>query len=155
MKEIITLTLAAGIIISLAASLFAGAPARNPEMVTLDSLTDKYEPVFFTHSRHAAMAGNCATCHHEHGDSGSLPCKSCHSLDASAFKNSITRSFMACRNCHGTYSPEAPRVPGLKAAYHSQCFQCHRGMGNVGKDPKGCTELCHGKKEITLSKKVK
>lgn len=152
MKKILTVTFAISISI-FAASLYAGNAAPSPEVITIDSLTDKYEPVFFTHARHISMAGGCGTCHHEHGNSGTLPCKECHSLAPSAFKNSVTRSFIACKGCHGAYSAANPKVPGLKVAYHSNCFQCHRGMGNVGIDPKGCTELCHARKEVKVSKK--
>jgi predicted CXXCH cytochrome family protein len=61
---------------------------------------------------------------------------------------------MACKSCHSSYDPANPNMPGLKTAYHSQCFQCHRGMGNVGIDPKGCTVMCHAKKEQKVSIKT-
>ena len=138
-----------------APQVFAESPARPPEIVTLDSISDKYESVSFTHERHASMAGNCGTCHHEHGNNGGLPCKDCHSISPSAFKSSVTRGFVACRNCHGAYSPSDPGMPGLKVAYHSKCFQCHRGMNNVGIDPKGCAELCHAGKDVKLTGTVK
>lgn len=153
MKMTITLVLSITICVFFAASLYAGNAAKPPEIVTLDSITAAYEPVFFTHARHTSFAGNCGVCHHEHGNSASLPCKDCHSLAPSVFKDSVTRNFLACKNCHGDYSPSNPKMPGLKVAYHSQCFQCHRGMGNVGLDPKGCAELCHARKEVKLSKK--
>jgi hypothetical protein len=35
--------------------------------------------------------------------------------------------------------------PGLKIALHRTCFQCHKGMGDIGTDPKGCTQICHAK----------
>lgn len=155
MKKMILLILTASTLVFFAATLHAGSAAKAPDIITLDSLSDKYEPVFFTHERHTALAGNCGTCHHEHGNSGTLPCKSCHSLDAASFKNSVTHSFTACKNCHGAYSPASPNIPGLKAAYHAQCLQCHKGMGNVGKDPKGCAELCHAPKKVAMGKKLK
>ena len=155
MNKIIPLILMASTLILCAAPLFAEGPAKAPDIITLDSLSEQYQPVFFTHERHTSYAGNCGTCHHEHGNSGTLPCKNCHSLNAAAFKNSVTHSFMACKNCHGSYSPSSVKTPGLKAAYHTQCLQCHRGMGTIGKDPKGCAELCHARKELTLSKKLK
>ncbi len=155
MKKTVILIFALSVSLVFAASLSAGNPAKSPEVVTLDSLSDKYETVVFTHERHATMAGNCGTCHHEHGSSGTLPCKDCHSLTPSVFKNSVTRGFMACKNCHGTYSPSDPKMPGLKVAYHTKCFQCHRGMSNIGLDPKGCAELCHAAKELKVSKSNK
>ncbi|MCL5023215.1 MAG: cytochrome c family protein [Nitrospirae bacterium] len=153
MKKMILIVLIVSALLSFAASLYAGSPAKAPDVVTLDTLKDKYEPVLFTHERHTGLAGNCGVCHHEHGNNGSLPCKSCHSLDAAAFKNSVTHNFSACKSCHGAYSPENPGIPGLKVAYHTQCFKCHRGMGDVGKGPQGCTELCHAKRDVTMSKK--
>jgi hypothetical protein len=144
-----------GVCLFIAAPVFAETPAKPPEAITLDSISDKFEPVIFTHERHASMASNCETCHHEHGNSGSLPCKDCHSISPSVFKDSVTRSFLACKNCHGTYSPSKPGMPGLKVAYHSKCFQCHRGMSDVGIDPKGCAELCHARKEVKINQGIK
>lgn len=112
----------------------------------LDFISDKYETVRFNHTKHIDLAGNCGTCHHEHGDFGSLPCKNCHSLSNMAFKNSVVNGFMACKNCHGAINPDNPSLPSLKVAYHRVCFQCHRGMGGVGIDPKGCTVMCHAEK---------
>ncbi len=45
-------------------------------------------------------------------------------------------------------------MPGLKTAYHKQCFSCHRGMGNIGTDPKGCAEICHAKRAEKVSKSI-
>lgn len=130
--------------IFLARALYAG---KTPDIVKLDSLVNEYEPVVFNHATHTFIAGDCGKCHHQHGNSGALPCKDCHSVAPSNFKNSVVNNFMACKNCHGTYNPSVPRMPGLKVAYHQICFQCHRGMGNVGTDPKGCAMMCHAKKE--------
>ena len=123
-------------------------------LVKLDSLVNKYKPVLFDHEKHTAMAGDCGTCHHQHGNNASLPCHECHGIKASTFKSSVTGSFMACKNCHGGYDPATPRMPGLKVAYHRQCFQCHRGMGDVGVNPKGCTVMCHDKREQKVNAKV-
>ncbi|MGD1076116.1 MAG: cytochrome c3 family protein [Thermodesulfovibrionales bacterium] len=153
MKKIIILCFVLSICIFSGTALFAGNTGGNPEFITLDSLADKYEPVIFTHAKHASLAGNCGSCHHQHGDSGTLPCKGCHSLTPSDFKKSVTQSFMACKNCHAGNDRTNPAVPGLKVAYHETCFQCHKGMGNIGLDPKGCTEICHAKKEQVISKK--
>lgn len=127
-------------------SLCAGAAAKAPATTKLDSISDKYEPVTFDHAKHTSLAGNCGACHHQHNNFGSLPCKECHSVDASLFKKSVTNNFVACRNCHSTFDRANPRMPGLKTAYHQQCFQCHRGMAEVGEGPAGCTALCHEKK---------
>lgn len=153
MKKFVSLFFLAVLCIFFATSLYAGNSA--PGIVQMDSLSDKYGPVRFDHSKHAAMANNCGSCHHQHGNNGTLPCKDCHAVTPAVFKNSVTQSFMACKNCHSTFERDAPNMPGLKTAYHRTCFQCHRGMGNVGVDPKGCAEMCHAKKEQQVSIKTK
>lgn len=130
--------------------LFPGVSSgeeKNPGVVTLDSISDMYEAVRFDHETHTAIAGNCGACHHEHGNSGSLPCKECHNVSPDIFKKSVINNFTACKNCHVDADPENPAIPSLKVAYHKACFQCHRGMSDVGIDPKGCAEMCHAKKE--------
>lgn len=145
MKKTVISVFAISISIFLIASIYAGNPSKTPGVVKLDSLKDKYESVTFDHPKHVSIAGDCGTCHHQHGTSGKLPCKDCHTLTPDTFKNSVANNFMACKNCHSTYNRDNPKMPGLKVAYHRTCFNCHRGMGNVGIDPKGCTELCHAK----------
>jgi hypothetical protein len=147
MNKSFSLIFLIGACLFIAAPVSAASPSKPPEIITLDSISDKYEPVIFTHGRHVMMAGNCGTCHHEHVNGGSLPCKDCHSIPPSVFKDSVTRGFLACKGCHSAYSPSNPGMPGLKVAYHNKCFQCHRGISDVGMDPKGCAELCHAKKE--------
>jgi hypothetical protein len=127
----------------------------DPQVVTLSTLTDKYKPVVFDHGKHMAMAGDCGMCHHQHGNNSSLPCKECHALQPSTFKSSAKGGFIACRNCHGAYDPSNPQMPGLKVAYHRQCFQCHRGMNGVGVDPKGCAAMCHAKREPKVGMKAR
>jgi predicted CXXCH cytochrome family protein len=113
----------------------------------LDSLSDIYEAVQFDHSKHMSIADSCGSCHHEHGKNNML-CMDCHSLNKSAFKDSVVRSFTACKTCHDASSRDNPGMPGLKTAYHRVCFDCHRGMGNVGLEPAGCAEICHAKKQL-------
>lgn len=133
----------------------ASSESGLPGMRTLGSISDQYTPVKFDHPKHVMIAGSCAACHHQHQDSKKLNCMDCHAIAPSAFKSSVKSNFMACSACHGAYDPSTPSVPGLKVAYHKQCFQCHRGMGNIGSDPKGCTEICHAKKTAKLSMKEK
>lgn len=131
------------------AFLFAGdkvsSAERIPGVRMLKSISDQYQGVKFDHQKHTSIAENCGTCHH-HGNGASALCKECHGLTASAFKNSVVNNFMACSNCHGSFDRDNPGMPGLKVAYHKKCFECHRGMGNIGTDPKGCAEMCHEKK---------
>ena len=152
MKKFAILVAAISFCLLLSVPIFAG---KNPGVVTLDSISDKYEAVRFDHETHTSIAGNCGACHHEHGNSGSLPCKDCHAVTPDTFTKSVTSSFTACKNCHADSDPGNPVMPGLKVAYHKTCFQCHRGMGNVGLDPKGCAEICHAKKEQRVSMKIK
>ena len=139
-----------GITVVLSLCLLAGAylstAASAPGVSILDSLKDTYTPVKFDHPKHVSIAGNCSACHHEHGIADGLPCKQCHALTPQNFKNSVSHSFMACKSCHTTADRDNATMPGLKTAYHKQCFKCHRGMGNIGTDPKGCTEICHAKR---------
>lgn|SRR5512143_373511 len=127
----------------LAPALPTAAAAGAPGTTTLDSLQESYAPVVFDHEKHTQIAGACATCHHEHG--AGLTCKQCHAIAPSTFRKSVVHSFMPCKNCHGVFDPDNPSMPGLKTAYHRACFTCHRGMGNIGTDPRGCAELCHAK----------
>ncbi len=79
------------------------------------------------------------------------------------------KGFLPCKSCHHAYNPGHPNYPELKVAYHSKCFQCHRGMpnggadsklltrvkkqfevkkiGRVGTDPSGCAKQCHAKRK--------
>jgi predicted CXXCH cytochrome family protein len=114
-----------------------------------------YKPVLFNHGKHTSLAPDCGVCHHQHGNNASLSCRECHAMKASSFKNSVTNSFMACKTCHGAYDSSTPGMPGLKVAYHRTCFQCHRGMGEVGADPKGCTIMCHDKRSPKAVAKAK
>ncbi len=123
----------------------ASSAARLPGIRVLSSISNWYEPVTFDHAKHVAIAGKCGACHH-HGNGNTSSCEQCHKLSPSVFKNSVVNNFLPCSGCHGAPDRENPSMPGLKVAYHKKCFECHRGMGNVGLDPKGCTELCHAKK---------
>ncbi len=101
-------------------------PTDIPETITLDSISQVYGPVEFTHAQHADIAGNCASCHH-HSPKGSTP---------------------ACGECHDSiivyHYDAAKKGPdlGLKGAYHGQCMDCHKEMES---GPMGCTD-CHEKK---------
>lgn len=79
-----------------------------PDVVTIGTLSDIYEPVVFNHERHAQMSqmGNgCIDCHH-YTAKGLTP---------------------ACQTCHGgTANVGNLRQPGLRGAYHRQCLGCHR-----------------------------
>lgn len=118
----------------------------QPGMVVMDSIKDRFGAVSFDHQMHTFIAKGCSDCHHEHGSDNSR-CSSCHALDSAKFKGAVVSSFLSCRICHNEADKENPGMPGLKVALHNTCFQCHRGMGNIGKGPDGCTEQCHAKAE--------
>ncbi|MGE5698715.1 MAG: cytochrome c3 family protein [Deltaproteobacteria bacterium] len=144
---IIAAALALWIGVYAAAETAAGGGA--PAMLELGRLSDLYEPVRFNHAGHVSMAGGCADCHHQHGSVQVQTCPDCHRIDPKSFKkNANAGSLKPCRDCHAASAgPGDIGRPGLKAAYHQACFKCHRGdVGSVGKDPKGCTEMCHERK---------
>lgn len=144
MKKSVIISLALGLCLAAAASLFAAG--SMPDAVVLDSLVDRFGPVEFDHTMHTSLASNCGQCHHEHGGAAT-ECKGCHALSDSTFKNAVMHSFLPCQSCHGTFNPAAPSIPGLKAAYHRKCFACHGSMGRIGLDPKGCAEQCHAARQ--------
>jgi hypothetical protein len=132
----------------------ASSESALPGMRTLGSISDQFSPVKFDHPKHVMIAGSCASCHHQHLDSKKLNCMDCHAITPTAFKNSVKHNFLACSSCHGAPNPDSPTVPGLKVAYHKTCFKCHRGMGDIGMSPKGCTEICHARKSDKIGMKA-
>ena len=94
-------------------------------VMLLDELENEYDPVYFNHRVHAQMSemsGGCQNCHHFVPPSAGHP---------------------ACKECH---QPESRRdgknLPGLKAAYHKQCLDCHSEWGSESH-----CEVCHVKKQ--------
>ena len=150
MKKATVIVVALALWIGVSAGAGSAAGGGVPKVLTLGSLSKVYEPVPFNHSGHVSMAGGCSDCHHQHGSTQVQACSECHRIDPSAFKKNVNVSRLKpCGDCHPA-SARAEDVgrPGLMAAYHQACFKCHRGeVGSVGKDPKGCTEMCHVPKE--------
>jgi hypothetical protein len=128
-----------------------GDSLQLPETVTLDALTHLYEGAEFDHEMHLDIAADCTVCHHH---AAGVPttnerCARCHGpgdvLEAEA-----------CVTCHAIdpFSAEAITAkeadpggyhidrPGLKAAYHLNCLNCHVEMGG----PAEC-EDCHERTE--------
>lgn len=128
----------------------AGQPAgsagsKMPGKLLLGSIAEQYRPVEFDHAKHVGMAGSCAECHHQHDGGRELSCSGCHRIDAATFRKNVNLArIRPCGECHpASFRPENPGRPTLKAAYHRACIRCHRDVGSVGKDPKGCLESCH------------
>jgi cell division protein FtsW (lipid II flippase) len=95
----------------------AGAPASaGPEMISLASLSQSFQPVHFPHGAHAQRNASCANCHHHPTDRSETP---------------------ACRECHGEPFQDQAR-PGLKGAYHRQCIGCHQTGGSGPLHCDGC-----------------
>ncbi len=135
-------------LVSLGLLALAAAPERvdgkeMPGVIVLKKIKNKYRPVTFNHEMHAAIAGNCGTCHHQHDEKARASCKECHAMNAGALRASLKQSFTACSSCHSDFSPEMPEMPGLKVALHKKCFQCHVGIGDLGSSPAACAKTCH------------
>jgi hypothetical protein len=102
-------------------------PTNIPETIQLDSLSNIYGPVEFSHKYHAEIAGDCTTCHH-HSEKGATPaCGECHEPITVYHYNGAHRETGI----------------GLKGAYHLKCMGCHE---EVGSGPLGCTD-CHAKED--------
>jgi hypothetical protein len=115
-----------------------------PETVTIKVLSDLYEPAVMPHRKivlnlvqkiegnrlasyfHTDMTTVCQGCHHNSPASAKPPqCSSCHGKSAEMLN--LTR-------------------PGLMAAYHQQCIQCHDKMGLEKPASRECT-ACHAKRK--------
>ena len=98
----------------------------SPILKTADkSLGDLYGPVRFMHAKHAAVTGDCLTCHHRRP------------------KDPAASETLRCSACHQeAFNAKLPGRPGLKAAYHQRCLGCH---AERNRGPVGCID-CHAKK---------
>lgn len=129
----------------LAAVPGTGRGITVPDMVTLNSHSNLYKPFVFNHARHIQFMKECSYCHHH--TTGTLVqdpnCVRCH-------RNSSETKVVSCKGCHlaDPFSAEAIKEknpknhhndkPGLKAAMHRNCIDCHENM----KGPTGCQD-CH------------
>jgi len=111
--------------------------AMGLEDISINGLENLYGPSAFTHKAHVDYAGSCTECHH-HSPAGEYPaCAECHSA-----RPILTPA----EGQNGVRSDD--KMPGLKAAYHQQCMNCHKSMES---GPMGCTD-CHAKKEKAAAK---
>ncbi len=114
--------------------------ADFPEKVIIKKLEDQYKPVEFPHGKIIAALEKkvnesqlASSFHNKKG----LMCSGCH------HNLPITKKPSACSTCHdASIKKKSTGKPGLMAAYHIQCMECHENM-NIGKT--GCTD-CHEKK---------
>jgi len=110
-----------------------------PESVTIDQLTDEYSAVEYPHrqvyEKLRDTAGASSLAQHFHGSDETL-CYGCHHNSPAGQKPP------ACISCHeqALFDDRRPGRPGLKAAYHLQCMDCHQAMEI---EPQACGTGCH------------
>jgi hypothetical protein len=119
-----------------------------PEIVTIGTLSDAYEPVRLPHRKIVrALADRIAenTLAKTFHPTSETLCQGCHHNSAALPKPP------ACASCHGTMTatPSDGR-PGLLGAYHLQCITCHERMGIEKPAATACTE-CHPLRSSTAS----
>jgi len=115
-----------------------------PETVTIQSLTHDYEAVALPHRKivlklAAGVKDNRLAAYFH--DAPTTLCQGCHHNSPATVKPP------QCGSCHGR-SSEALNLtrPGLMAAYHQQCIQCHDKMGLEKPVSRECT-TCHAKRK--------
>ena len=111
-----------------------------PETVTIKDLSDQYEPVYFPHRRIVRRLvteiKNDKLAQYFHSQKGTI-CQACH------HNSPATKKPPRCYSCHGKPFNETEILrPGMKGAYHQQCFGCHKQMGIKKPDSLNCVE-CH------------
>jgi hypothetical protein len=114
-----------------------------PETVAIKALTNEYEPVKLPHRKIVNTLFNnirnnklANYFHHEKG----TVCQGCH------HNSPATNKPPNCASCHGKpFNEKDPFKPGLKAAYHRQCMECHKAMDIKKPVSTNCT-TCHPKK---------
>ena len=114
-----------------------------PETVVINALTNQYEPVKLPHRKIVRTLFNNINnnklsnfFHHEKG----TICQGCHHNSPAAKKPPN------CVSCHSRpFNAKDPFKPGLMAAYHRQCMECHKAMDIKKPVSTNCT-ACHAKK---------
>jgi len=114
-----------------------------PEAVEIKGLSKQYEPAKLPHRKivqtlvknlkDSKLAG------YFHRDPGTV-CQGCH------HNSPIAKKPPACASCHGqAFDGRNLFKPGLQAAYHLQCMECHKDMGLEKPVATNCTG-CHKEK---------
>jgi len=97
-----------------------------PERTLIDSAADKYKPVDFPHRKivlKLAEAVNKSPLARSFHQGDQALCMGCHH-NSPAAKNPP-----GCAECHARpFNEKNMFRPGLKAAYHIQCMECHKAM---------------------------
>lgn len=114
-----------------------------PDTVEIGSLSKKYGPCTFDHAAHIqalkdAAKGDLAKAFHSND---AALCQGCH------HHTPVGETPPKCGTCHGKpFQEQDPSRPGLMAAYHIQCNQCHKAMGVEPVAATDCTG-CHSPKK--------
>ena len=114
-----------------------------PEIVTIKTIADQYQPVAMPHRRIVSklakeMQGNDMA-NYFHANEAVL-CQGCH------HHSPASKTPPKCSSCHGVpFESAHPSRPGLLGAYHQQCMDCHKAMRLPKPIATDC-EGCHKKK---------
>jgi hypothetical protein len=114
-----------------------------PETVEIKGLSKQYEPVKMPHRKmvHTLVKNikDSKLAGYFHLDPGTV-CQGCH------HHNPVAKKPPACASCHGQpFDGRNLLKPGLQAAYHLQCMECHKEMGIEKPVATNCTG-CHKEK---------
>lgn len=124
-----------------AASMIALADV--PDKVTIKNISDQYEAAEMPHRKiiQSLVKGmrEDDLAAYFHREDGTL-CQGCH------HNSPATNKPPQCASCHGQpFDARNPTRPGLMAAYHQQCMECHSAMGLKKPIATDCL-ACHKKK---------
>ncbi|MGD2272047.1 MAG: cytochrome c3 family protein, partial [Desulfobacterales bacterium] len=110
-----------------------------PDKIIIDGLMNKYKAVDLPHRKIVATLlskiQDNKLANYFHSERGTI-CQGCH------HNSPLSKKPPRCASCHGQpFDPDHPLRPGLMAAYHGQCMECHKEMGiekPVATDCNGC-----------------
>ncbi len=114
-----------------------------PETVAIKALTNQYEEVKLPHRKIVNTLfndiKNNKLANYFHHEKGTI-CQGCHHNSPAAKKPPN------CGSCHGRpFNEKDAFKPGLMAAYHRQCMECHKAMDIKKPVATNCT-ACHQKR---------
>ncbi len=136
-------TLAAELITQRPASMPMYADEDIPETVKIDALADQYEPSLMPHRKiiktMVAAVADSRMAASFHSTPGTF-CQGCH------HNSPPSKTPPKCQSCHGKpFEQGAGDRPGLKAAYHQQCMDCHAAMKLEKPKATACAD-CHAER---------
>jgi hypothetical protein len=123
-----------------------------PREVTIDRLSEQYGPVRFPHARIALALlkgiGSDSLAQAFHQDRFTL-CQGCH------HQSPPSANPPACASCHAQpFASTAPDRPGLKAAYHRMCMDCHDRM-EIDEPANTDCSACHAQQKHRIISDIK